>query len=105
LEKFLDPDKYVRPVKIEEVLDDEDIEIDDEKSIEEERIEIPLEELFPDIYINSDVNSFTQKLFGPEVKNVMYGANIDSNSLLGVSENYLAISLEKFRAQKEILEV
>lgn len=105
LEKFLDPDKYVRPVKIEEVLDDEDIEIDDEKSIEEERSEIPLEELFPDIYINSDVNSFTQKLFGPEVKNVMYGANIDSNSLLGVSANYLAISLEKFRAQKEILEV
>ncbi len=102
LEKFLDPDEYVKPEKITEESKDEVIKEESTKEESKERA-VELSELFPNIYINSDVSNFTQRLFGPEVKNIMYGAHIENGSLAWISANYLAISLEKFRAEKEIL--
>ena len=104
LEKFLDPDKYVQVEKNIKEKQEKTIEKDSVKKVESERV-VDLNELFPHIYINSDINTFTQKLFWPDVIDIMYGAQIDNDSLSGISANYLAISLEKFRAQKEILEI
>ncbi|MCD5380530.1 hypothetical protein LR004_01255, partial [Candidatus Gracilibacteria bacterium] len=90
LEKFLNPDKYIQPIKISEEVIEEDIVIEEEDDLEVNEREVSIDELFPKVYVNGDISDFTKSLFGPEVNNIMYGVTIDSDLLSGISGNYLA---------------
>ncbi len=104
LEKFLNPDEYIQPIKISEEVIEEDIVIE-ENDLEAIEREVSIDELFPKVYVNWDISDFTKSLFGPDVNNIMYWVTIDSDLLSWISWNYLAITLEKFREQKEIIEI
>ncbi len=105
LEKFLNPDEYIKPVKIVEETIEPTIILEEDETVEEIEREVSIDELFPNVYINRDINEFTKSLFGPEVKNIMYGTQVNTDLISGISANYLAIALEKFRAEQEVLEI
>lgn len=85
--------------------DEEEIELSSASEIEEEEeIVLDKSELFPDLWLDPEMEEFTQKILLAKVSNVIYSTPIEFDRL-DLSAWYLSKAINKFIIKKQILEI